>query len=71
MSAVATEREPFPDEALAYVGLNRSEAVEKATSAGFRNVEILSPGGAVSADYRSRRLRLAVADEQVIRARFG
>jgi hypothetical protein len=68
---VTVEREPFPDKASAYVGLSRTEAVEKAATAGFRNVEILGPGGAVSADYRSRRLRPVVADEQITDAWFG
>jgi hypothetical protein len=59
-------------EALSYVGQTESEAVASATAAGIRDIQVVKPGQAVSADSRgSNRSRLYVEDGLVAKATFG
>jgi hypothetical protein len=68
----ATMPNDLSQEALSYVGRTESEGVASATAAGIRDVQVVRPGQAVSADYRgSNRLRLYVVDGLVAKASFG
>jgi hypothetical protein len=57
-------------ESLRYVGLSRDDALKAADTAGVKTVRVIEDSQHLSADFRSDRLNIPVADGYVKKAAF-